>query len=208
MELSYFRKSTRSFDETLSTLKAGITSNHITVLAEKELEKGKKAMVLACKPEWAKKIIDTDHRVAGFLPCSFYVIEKNGDVLVGVGEPSILKTLAQGGPLTELAIEIEQSGKAIIHEAAGVGELKPSEVVVYATMTCPYCVKVKQWLETNGIKHTVKYVDLDRAAGQAMVEKTGQMGVPVTEISFGNEAEPRFIVGFDEPQLEETFLAR
>jgi glutaredoxin 3 len=208
MELSYFRKSTRSFEDTRTFLKSAIDAQSVSTLAEITLEAGKIAMVLACKPEWAKKIIDTDHRIAGFLPCSFYVIEKNGSISVGAGEPSILKTLAQNGPLTELAIEIEAVSREIIHDAAGVGELKPSEVVVYATMTCPYCTKVKQWLESNNVKHTVKYVDLDREAGQAMVQKTGQMGVPVTEILFGEETEPKLILGFDETQLAETFLSR
>ncbi len=208
MELSYFRKSTRSFSETLQALKKAVPASGLTILAEKELEKDKKAMVLACNPDWARRLIDADHRIAGFLPCSFLVFEKDGAVYVGSGEASIIRSLIQGGPLVELAIEAESASRAIIHEAAGVGELKPMDVLVYATMTCPYCTKVKEWLTAHKIEHKVVHVDLDREAGRAMVEKTGQMGVPVTEISYGEDAEPAFVLGFDEARLMELLATR
>lgn len=205
MELSYFRKSTRSYAETLAMLKKSIEKAGISILAEKEIEAGTIDMVIACKPEWSKAIIKSDHRIAGFLPCSFYVIEQDGAVMVGTGQPSIIKTLTNGGPLTELSIEMEQTSRAIIHEAADVGELKPMDVLVYATMTCPYCTKVKQWLDDRKIAHRVVHVDLDREAGRTMVQKTGQMGVPVTEISYGEDAEPELVLGFDEARLAQIF---
>lgn len=200
MELSYFRKSTRSFDDTIKETRAAIEKAGITVLAEKDLTPGEAYTFVACKPEWARKLIAHDHRLAGFMPCAFHVLKKDGDVLIGTGQPSIIKSLVQQGPLVALALEADAVSKDVVHDAAGVGPLTPSGVLVYATMQCPYCTKVKEWLEANKIEHTVKYVDLDREAGRAMVEKTGQMGVPVTEISY-DDAQPVYVVGFDEPQL-------
>ena len=206
MDLSYFRKSTRSFDETLAAAREATTKAGFSILAEKELETGEMTMLVACKPEWAKTLLKTDYRLAGFMPCSICVLKQGNDVLVGTGQPSIIKSLLHGGPLTEIAMEADIASKEIIHEAAGVGALKPTGVRVFATKTCPYCTKVKQWLEDNKITHTVTYVDQDHKAGQEMVQKTGQMGVPVTEIEFGGEAEPAYILGFDEGRLAELLV--
>lgn len=69
-------------------------------------------------------------------------------------------------------------------------------------MSCPYCKMEKAWLDENNIKHELVYVDQDNSAANEMVEKTGQMGVPVTEISYA-EGEPVYVVGFDRNQLTE-----
>lgn len=81
--------------------------------------------------------------------------------------------------------------------------MKVKNVKVYSTTTCPYCRLEKAWLEGNKIEHEVVYVDKDQNEAINMVRKTGQMGVPVTEIEF-ESGDPRFIVGFDVPQLSEV----
>lgn len=65
----------------------------------------------------------------------------------------------------------------------------------------------KSWLDENGIKHDLVYVDQDYAAAQEMVNKTQQMGVPVTEITYA-EGEPVYVVGFDRTQLTELLLQK
>lgn len=55
-------------------------------------------------------------------------------------------------------------------------------VTVYSTPTCPYCTMSKNWLAEKGVAFTDIDVSRDHAAAQAMVNKTGQMGVPVIEI--------------------------
>jgi glutaredoxin len=59
----------------------------------------------------------------------------------------------------------------------------------------------KAWLDKERIEHEVIYVDSNQEKAMEMVKKTGQMGVPVTEIKFedGREA---FVIGFDKPTLE------
>lgn len=74
-----------------------------------------------------------------------------------------------------------------------------AEVKVYTTSTCPWCVKAKEWLKDRKVKFKEINVSTDQKAAQYMAEKTGQRGVPVIEIG------KKFIVGFDEEELEATF---
>ena len=74
------------------------------------------------------------------------------------------------------------------------------KVIVYSTTTCPYCVYAKDWFKEKGVVFEEKNVGIDRAAGQEMVTKSGQMGVPVIEI------DGQIIVGF-QPEAFEHLLA-
>ncbi len=204
MELSYFRKSTRSFSETVEHARTATKDAGFSILAEKDLVTDEMYMIVACKAEWAKQLLATDHRLAGFLPCAITILKKGGGVLVGTGQPSIIKSLVHSGPLAKLASDADRASKELINAAAGVEALKPESVLVYATTTCPYCTKVKNWLTDHHIEHKVVLVDQDQEAGRAMVQKTGQMGVPVTEITYGSEADSDYIIGFDEARLAEV----
>lgn len=66
-----------------------------------------------------------------------------------------------------------------------------SQVTVYTTNTCPYCVMVKNFLEENNIDFTEVNVENDPLTMQKLVSETGQMGVPQTEIN------GKWVVGFD-----------
>jgi glutaredoxin 3 len=70
-------------------------------------------------------------------------------------------------------------------------------VTVYTTPTCPYCNMVKQFLSQQGVAFTEKDVSVNQAAAMDMVRRTGQQGVPVTEIG------GQFVIGFDRPRLEQ-----
>ena len=69
-------------------------------------------------------------------------------------------------------------------------------VKVFSTPTCPFCVTLKEFLKDNNIE----FEDLDVAendkARDEMIEKSGQMGVPVIEI--GGE----IVVGFDQGKIK------
>lgn len=73
---------------------------------------------------------------------------------------------------------------------------KANVVVVYSTTVCPWCHRVKQWLEEHHIKYQDINVGEDQAKAQEMIEKSGQMGVPVIEVN------GQIIVGFDEAKLK------
>ena len=72
------------------------------------------------------------------------------------------------------------------------------DVKVYSTSTCPYCQMVKDFLKKNKVKFEDIDVSTNMEAAQEMVEKTGQMGVPVTEI------DGKIIVGYNVPALKEA----
>ncbi len=69
------------------------------------------------------------------------------------------------------------------------------QITIYSTPTCHFCHAAKEFFTANNVKFTDHNVAADLAKRKEMIEKSGQMGVPV--ISVGNE----LIVGFDEQQL-------
>jgi glutaredoxin 3 len=70
------------------------------------------------------------------------------------------------------------------------------KVKVYSTPTCPWCKKTKEFLKQKKVEFEDINVAENHEAAHEMVEKSGQMGVPVTEID-GN-----IVVGFDKEKLE------
>lgn len=70
-------------------------------------------------------------------------------------------------------------------------------VTIYSTPTCHFCHMAKEFFTENNVKFTDHNVLEDMQARQDMVEKSGQMGVPV--IVIGDD----LIVGFDEGALRE-----
>ena len=75
-----------------------------------------------------------------------------------------------------------------------------SKVKVYATTTCPYCTMIADWLTSKKVPFEKIMVDQDHKAAIDMVQKTGQMGVPVTEIEYPDR-KSEIVVGFDQAQL-------
>ena len=75
------------------------------------------------------------------------------------------------------------------------------DVTIYSTSVCKYCAMAKEFFKEHDIKYTEYNVGTDAAKRKEMVDKSGQLGVPV--ITFGNEV----IVGFDEDRLNELLVA-
>ncbi len=73
-----------------------------------------------------------------------------------------------------------------------------NEVLVYSTPTCPYCIRLKQFLTDNNIRFTNFDVSSDQAKAEEMVQKSGQMGVPVLDI------DGEIIVGFDKDRVSKA----
>ena len=69
-------------------------------------------------------------------------------------------------------------------------------VKVYTTPICPYCQTLKEFLKEHGVEFEEVDVAQDEKARDDMIEKTGQMGVPVVEI------DGEFIIGFDKEKIE------
>ena len=70
-------------------------------------------------------------------------------------------------------------------------------VKVYSTQSCPWCVRVKDFLKESDVSFTDVDVGADQEAAKEMVEKSGQMGVPVVDI------DGEITVGFNEAKLRE-----
>jgi len=68
-------------------------------------------------------------------------------------------------------------------------------VTVYSTPSCSWCTTLKNHLNIHGIKYTDIDVSKDQKAAEAMVKKSGQQGVPQTDIS------GQVIVGFDKNKI-------
>lgn len=75
------------------------------------------------------------------------------------------------------------------------------KVIVYSTKTCPWCNKVKELLEEKKVDFEYIDVGTDQKAADEMVEKSGQMGVPVTDI------DGTIIIGFDKEAIEKALAS-
>ncbi len=75
------------------------------------------------------------------------------------------------------------------------------KVIIYSTPTCPYCVYAKNFFKEKGVNFEDVDVSKDRTRAMEMVEKSGQMGVPVIDI--GGE----IIVGFQPAVFEELITS-
>ena len=71
------------------------------------------------------------------------------------------------------------------------------KITIYTTPTCVYCKMTKALFEKNNVKYTEFNVAQDAKAREEMVHKSGQLGVPVTEI------DGQIVVGFEEVKLKE-----
>ncbi|HLD33699.1 MAG TPA: glutaredoxin domain-containing protein [Candidatus Nanoarchaeia archaeon] len=81
--------------------------------------------------------------------------------------------------------------------------MKKVHVTVYSTQNCPWCHKAKDYLTKKKVKFEDINITENEQARNAMIEKSGQMGVPVIEVTKEGAA-PVIIVGFDEEALEEA----
>lgn len=72
-------------------------------------------------------------------------------------------------------------------------------VTIYSTQTCGYCKSAKEFMDSREVAYQEVDVGIDQARAREMIEKSGQMGVPV--IVVGEGAEEELIVGFDQNRL-------
>ncbi len=71
------------------------------------------------------------------------------------------------------------------------------KVTIYSTPTCHYCHMAKDFFTEHGVKFEDYNVQTDLEKRREMIDKSGQMGVPV--IYIGND----LILGFDEDKLKD-----
>ncbi len=71
-----------------------------------------------------------------------------------------------------------------------------AHVTIYTTPTCVYCKRAKEFFGAHNVVYEEKDVARDVAARNEMVEKSGQLGVPVIDV------DGKIVVGFDESELQ------
>lgn len=69
-------------------------------------------------------------------------------------------------------------------------------ITVYSTKTCPWCIRVKDYLNQMNKPFTDVDVSEDRSGAMEMIRKSGQRGVPVIDI------DGTIIIGFDKAKLD------
>jgi len=109
--------------------------------------------------------------------------EKVSNIIHGVQDKQYYETLLYG-----THTPVASTGKD--------EEKQQHRVVVYTSPTCSWCAAVKSYLTKNRIFFREVDISRDERAAQDLVKRSGQMGVPQTDI------DGRIIVGFDKPKLD------
>lgn len=73
---------------------------------------------------------------------------------------------------------------------------EPAQVTIYSASWCAFCHMAKNYLNSLGVAYKDIDVDSEPGAAQALVQKTGQAGIPVLEIG------DTTILGFDKPRID------
>ncbi len=71
------------------------------------------------------------------------------------------------------------------------------KITIYSTPACHFCRMAKEFFKDNNVEFQDFDVSQDSEKRKEMMDKSGQMGVPVIII------DERLIVGFNKPQIVE-----
>ncbi len=84
-----------------------------------------------------------------------------------------------------------------VYKAGNDSEGKPQKrVTVYSTPSCSWCTRLKTYLDSKGIRYRDIDVSKDQKVAEELVRKSGQKGVPQTDIN------GQIIVGFDQKRID------
>ena len=75
--------------------------------------------------------------------------------------------------------------------------MSTKNITIYSTPSCHFCHMAKDFFKENNVAYTEYDVASNLEKRKEMVDKSGQMGVPV--IIIGDE----LIVGFDKPKISQ-----
>jgi len=187
----------------------------ISIKSKKELdiqlEKGKKVWCLLYKKSSVQSdcaLNNLSEAIKGIENTSIFVadvrvakdIHPNYDIksvptLMEFNEAKELKNVIKGCQTSDFYKNlIEES----LFRAEMKAEGKPQKrVTVYSTPTCSWCNTLKTHLRTNRIMYNDIDISQNEEAAKAMVARSGQQGVPQTDIN------GEMIVGFDKKRINE-----
>jgi glutaredoxin 3 len=75
-------------------------------------------------------------------------------------------------------------------------------VIIYTTPTCGFCHMAKEYFESKNVEYQDKDVTKDAEAYKEILDKSGQLGVPVIDI------DGSVVVGFDRPKIDDALAKR
>jgi len=107
--------------------------------------------------------------------------DKVSNIIYGIQNKQYYKTLLYDTP---------------VFISTGKNETKHHRVVVYTSPVCSWCAAVKSYLMKNHIVFREVDISRDEKAAQDLIRRSGQMGVPQTDI------DGRIVVGFDKQKLD------
>lgn len=102
------------------------------------------------------------------------------NVVKGCHQPQQLTVL-----FNKVSVNLPASGK----------NKRQKNVTVYTTTSCTWCTVIKRHFKENGIRYREVDVSRDQKAAEDMVRRSGQQGVPQTDIN------GEIIVGFDKTRI-------
>jgi len=76
------------------------------------------------------------------------------------------------------------------------------KIIIYTAPWCPWCRKMKEFLNKLNLEYEERDVDQNPEWQMELVQKTGQMGIPVTVVIDENDKE-HLIIGYDPASLVE-----
>jgi len=85
--------------------------------------------------------------------------------------------------------------ESYFHPLNNTNPTRQKRVTVYTTPTCSWCNTLKSYLRTHNIQYTEVDVSRNQQAAEQMVRRSGQQGVPQTDI------EGTIVVGFDKNRI-------
>lgn len=120
----------------------------------------------------------------------------------GVNSVPTVLLLRQGKVVkTVQGLQSQEHYELLFYDAPQVSgsdsQQRQRHVVVYSTPTCSWCTRLKQYLRKNRIRFQDVDVSRDQSAAQELMQRTGQTGVPQTEI------DGQWIVGFDQQRIDQ-----
>ncbi len=201
MNIAYFRKTVRSVDEAVAAVTQSLKKRNMAITGETTLPGGS-VLIQFIDTANTATLLEADRMLLGLVPMAVMVEKKGGVVSVGIMNPQILAGTPAMETLEKTIGMMDANLKALVNEAAGVGEPKIESVRLYSTATCPYCKMEKEYLEKNNVSFDLVMVDADRKAAEEMVAKSGQTGVPQTEVRY-DSGDYDLIIGFDKGRLNQ-----
>lgn len=79
----------------------------------------------------------------------------------------------------------------------GLRERTMASITIYTTPTCVYCAAAKKFFAEKSVQYTEHNVAADAEKRKEMIDKSGQMGVPVIDI------DGQLVVGFNQPKIKQ-----